>query len=441
MSQPANGKSLPIVAIIGRPNVGKSTLFNSITGSRRAITGDEYGITRDRLYREAEYDGKPFLLVDTGGMMPGEQDVIPREIVRQAETAIAEADVVVFVVDAQAGPTPLDEEIFSLVRKSGKKVRVAVNKVDIFRKADEALTFFSLGTDEVFPVSAEHRRGLDELLDAVTAGFPVVTERETSGVIRVAVVGRPNVGKSSLVNALLGEERMIVSDIPGTTRDSVDSMLEVEGRQICIVDTAGIRRKGKTHLQAEKISVIHARKHMESSDVALLLLDPVEGVTHLDAAIGGYAQESGNAVILCVNKSDLIPKGEAAIQELRAQVRQRMKFLDYAPLLTFSAKTGKNLHTIFPAVAHAWDCRNRRVTTGDLNRFFQAMLEKRRIEALSTADVGVKYLTQVGTAPPRFVLFVNRGKKLHFSEKRFVENQLRAFFDFYANPIFLRERS
>lgn len=436
-------RPVPVVVILGRPNVGKSTLFNALTGSRRAITGDEPGITRDRLYRQAEWDGKPFILVDTGGLLPGEDETIPREILRQARAALAEADAVLFVADAQTGPTALDEEIFAMIRKSGRKVLLLANKVDVRKLEAQAMAFYAMGAETVFPVSAEHRQGLDEMLDALTAGFQPAEPEEApaEGVVRLAVVGRPNVGKSSLVNALLGEERMIVSDIPGTTRDAVDTELDVDGRRFCLIDTAGIRRKGKTKLQAEKISVIQARKHMEKADVALLLLDPVEGVTHLDAVIAGYALESGNAVVLGVNKCDLMPRGESAVRELTRQVRSQMKFLDFAPLLFFSARTGRNLNRIFPVVLKAWEKRYHRVGTPDLNRFFHAMMEKRRIEALSTADIGVKYLTQVGTAPPTFLLFVRRGKRLHFSEKRFVENQLREFFDFYANPVVLRERS
>jgi GTP-binding protein len=290
---PATGVvGFPVVVILGRPNVGKSTLFNALVGSRRAIVGDEPGITRDRLYHEAGWRGRPFILVDTGGLLPDDKESMPREIMRQAEMALAEADAVLFIVDTQEGLNPLDVDISKIILRSGKPSFLVANKADSPNSQLAANAFYQLGMARVYPVSAEHHLGLDSLLDDLTSPFPEEPPPVgTAGEIRVAIIGRPNVGKSSVVNSMLGTERMIVSEIPGTTRDAVDTELELNGCRYRLIDTAGIRRKGKTKLKAEKISVIQARKHMENADLALLLLDPVEGVTHLDSVIAGYALE------------------------------------------------------------------------------------------------------------------------------------------------------
>jgi len=436
-----NAMNLPVVAVVGRPNVGKSTLFNRLVGSRRAIVGDEPGITRDRLYEMVDWDGRAFILVDTGGMIPDEKEIIPREILRHASLAIDEADAVLLVMDARVGVHPLDKEIHRLIRQAGKRCFLVANKVDVLQHEDLAMQFFELGAEAVYPVSAEHDRGVNELLDDVTADFPVLETAAPGDEIRVAVIGRPNVGKSSLVNRLLGTERVIVSDIPGTTRDAVDSRLLVDGVAYRLIDTAGIRRKGKTTEKSDKISVIMARKHLETTDIAILLLDPVEGITHMDATIAGYAVDSGAAVVLAINKADLLPPGEEPRHELVDQIRRRMKFLDYAPVLFFSAKTGRQVHKLFPLLQKAHQHRYLRIPTGALNQFFQRLMARRRIEALSQSDLGVKYLTQIRVAPPTFLLFTRRGQQLHFSEKRFIVNQLRKEFEFYANPLVLRQRS
>lgn len=428
------------MAIIGRPNVGKSTLFNSLIGSSRAIVGDEPGITRDRLYHDAEYEGKRFVVVDTGGMLPHEQEQIPREIVKQASLAIAEADAILFVVEAQTGLHSMDEEICRKILQSGKRFLTVVNKVDSTRMENEALQFYRLGVPEVYPVSAEHKRGLDRLLEDLTADFPRSDAEAAPAETRIAIIGRPNVGKSSLVNALVGAERVIVSEVPGTTRDAVDTALEVNGHRYRLIDTAGIRKKGKTHLAAEKISVIMARRHLAAADLAILLLDPLEGVTHMDATIAGYALESGKAIILGVNKLDLLPGGSAGVSALRQDIRDKLPFLDYAPMLFFVAKTGRRVTDLFPVFRKAEEHRRMRITTPELNQFYHQMLKQRSIDALPASGAGVKYMLQVRVAPPTFLMFVQRGKKLPESERRFVINQIRRRFEFFANPIQLIER-
>ena len=438
-----NESSLPIVAIVGRPNVGKSTLFNTLVGRRRAIVGDEPGITRDRIYHDVEWQGRRFVLVDTGGLLPDEEEQIPKEILKQASVAIAEAETVLFVVDSREGFHPLDAEIHRLLQKSGKRFLVLANKVDTPRLEGAAFSFYELGAEHVYPVSAEHQQGLGEMLADLTRDFPVAVAEEeapATGEIRVAVIGRPNVGKSSLVNALVGAERVIVSEIPGTTRDAVDTTLDVDGVRYRLVDTAGIRRKGKTRLMAEKLSVVLARKHMEQADIAILLLDPVEGVTHLDAAIAGYALETGTALILGVNKADLLKSAGRTAEEIRSELARKVRFLDYAPVVFFSAKTGKGVQKLFPLLRKAYEHRNMRIGTGRLNQFFHDMLARRQVGGLSQINLGVKYLTQIKVAPPTFLLFVKKGR-LHFSEERFVVNQLREAFEFYANPILLRQRA
>lgn len=433
-------KQVPVVAVVGRPNVGKSTLFNSIIGSRRAIVGDEPGMTRDRLYEGATWQGRSFLLVDTGGLIPDDRDLIPREILRQASVAIAEADTVIMVVDGRSGLNPLDKEIYRMILQSEKRHLVAVNKVDNTGQETAILPFYELGATTLYPVSAEHNRGLDELLDDLCVDFPPEEEGPETDEIRVAVIGRPNVGKSSLVNALVGTERVIVSDIPGTTRDVVDTTLTVDGVHYRLIDTAGIRRKGKTRLMADKLSVVMARKHLARADIAILLIDPEEGVTHMDATIAGYALESGKAIIIGINKIDLLDKGEEPRKNLESQLDAKLKFIEYAPVVFFSAKTGRNLNRIFPLLQKAYEHRHLRVSTGALNNFFHDLMRQRRIEALAQGDLGVKYLTQIKVAPPTFLLFVKRGYSLHFSEKRFVINNIRRKFEFYANPIHLVER-
>jgi GTP-binding protein len=472
--------AVPIVAIVGRPNVGKSTLFNRLVGSRRAIVGDEPGITRDRLYGNAEWRGRTMRIVDTGGIIPEEKDLIPSEIFRQARVALDEAAAVVLVVDGRTELAAPDMELARLLIRTGKPLFLAVNKVDSDKQTGLADDFHGLGIRNVFPVSAEHGRGIDDLLDAVLEVLPpseIVanieepttedtenTEKTQDGEesapseVKVAIIGHPNVGKSTLLNQLTGSSRAIVSPIPGTTRDAVDEVVERDGQKFRFIDTAGIRRKGKTHLMAEKLSVVMARKHLEAADIALLVIDATEGVSALDAAIAGYAHESGRSVIILVNKWDLVTSGEkkaisqskaARIQESkrptdRAAYEQRLryglKFLNYAPVLFISAATGKGVDKIFTELELVARERRKRISTGEMNRFLKHV-DFERASVPVRQRVKIYYLTQAGTSPPTFILFTDRAVKLHFSYERFLENQIRRAFGFVGTPIWIKNRA
>jgi GTP-binding protein len=439
----------PLVAIIGRPNVGKSTLFNRLTGSRKAIVGDEPGITRDRMYGIVEWNGQSFRLVDTGGIVPDDDAVIPANIFRQASQAINEAAAIVWVADARAGITPLDEELAVLLRNTGKPIFLAANKSESAKAENEAGEFFQFGFD-VVPVSAEHGNGVGDLLDDIfnVLEFSEEVEDEKSHKTRLAIIGRPNVGKSSLLNKLLGEERVIVSPIAGTTRDAIDTELTFEDHEFLLIDTAGIRRKGKTNEMAEKLSVIMARKALERADVALIVIDAVEGVTGLDATIAGYAVDEGCSVIIVVNKWDAVPDKETnTIYEFEDQLRQQMKFLDWAPIVTISALTGQRVTNLLPIAKRADEARNSRIQTSQLNRFFEEEIVQPKGGTAPSASRGgvsrlkVQFLTQAGIRPPLFILFTSGGRgELHFSYLRYVENRLRERFDFFATPIKLVER-
>ena len=445
-------RALPLVAIVGRPNVGKSTLFNRLAGQRRAIVGDEPGITRDRIYGEAEWNGRRFSIVDTGGIVPDDDAIIPANILKQASAAIDEAQALLWVVDARKGATPLDEELALLLRSTGKRVLVAANKADSARLDADAGEFFSFGFEDVFPVSAEHGNGLGEMLDALVAQFAEPSE-ETQDEnlpreVRLAIVGRPNVGKSSLLNRLLGEERVIVSPVAGTTRDAVDTLLEADGHKFRVIDTAGIRRKGKTDEMAEKLSVIMAKKSLERADVAIVVIDAADGVAALDANIAGYAHEAGCSIIIAVNKWDAVPDKETGTPaEFERNLRDKMKFLEWAPVLTISALTGQRVERILPLVLRANEARNRRIPTSQLNDFFERNVSQPRGGGAPAPVKGgvsrlhVQYMTQISVRPPRFVVFTAGGKPgLHFSYERYLMNRLREEFDFFATPIRLVER-
>ena len=440
----------PLVAIIGRPNVGKSTLFNRLTGSRRAIVGDEPGITRDRIYGDVEWKSRVFELVDTGGIVPDDEAIIPANIFRQAGFAINSAQAIIWVVDARAGVTPLDEEIAVLLRNIGKPIFVAANKSESRRVEDEAGEFYRFGFD-VTHLSAEHGTSIGDLLDQVSdvLHFEGNAAEECGEAINLAIIGRPNVGKSSLLNKILGEERVIVSPIAGTTRDAVDTEMKVDGQKLTLIDTAGIRRKGKTTEIAEKLSVIMAKKALERADVAILVIDAVEGVTGLDANIAGYAVDSGCSVIIAVNKWDAIAeKGTNTIYEFERNLRRQMKFLDWAPMIAISALTGQRVQKILPLVVRANEARNLRVPTSQLNRFFEENISQPRGGTAPAPVKGgvsrlkVQYITQGGIRPPLFVLFTSGGSRagLHFSYLRYLENRLRDEFGFFATPIRLKER-
>jgi GTP-binding protein len=420
--------SLPVVAIVGRPNVGKSTLFNAILGQRRAIVGDEPGITRDRIHGEAAHRGRRFELIDTGGILPKRDELIPSEIFRQAGVALERAEHIVFLIDGRSEITAADRELAQLLRRLGRPVSLAVNKIDTASR--EALTheFYELGLADLFPVSAEHRLGIDELLDHVTAGFPVSEPSEggaTHEPVKVAIIGRPNVGKSTLLNTLVGEERAIVSPVAGTTRDAVDQRIVAGEMEYIFVDTAGIRRKGKTRLMAEKLSVVMARRHIRMANVVLLILDATEGVVGLDATIAGYAHEDGRAAIVCVNKWDAAP--DKSRKKFVEKVRDALKFLDYAPVVFLSAKTGAGVSRLLPLIGQVYDSASRRISTGELNRFIEGL----RLEP----DLKVLYVTQPSVRPPTFVLFTARPGKLHFSTERYFINRLRERFGFLGTPI------
>ncbi len=440
----------PLVAIIGRPNVGKSTLFNRLTGTRRSIVGDEPGITRDRIFGDVEWRSRTFELVDTGGIVPDDEAIIPANIFKQAGFAIEKSQAIIWVVDARAGVTPLDEEISNFLRNIGKPVFIAANKAESRKVEDEAAEFFRFGFD-LTPLSAEHGTSVGDLLDKVCDSLDFSDEPEETGAreIRLAIIGRPNVGKSSLLNAILGEERVIVSPIAGTTRDAIDTDLELDGQRYRLIDTAGIRRKGKTTEMAEKLSVVMARKALERADVAVLVIDAVEGVANLDASIAGYAVDSGCSIILAVNKWDAVAEKDTnTIYEFERGIRRQMKFLDWAPIIPISALTGQRVTKILPLAAQAHEARNLRVPTSQLNRFFEENISQPRGGTAPAPVKGgvsrlkVQYITQGAVRPPLFVLFTSGGSKagLHFSYLRYVENRLRESFGFFATPIRLKER-
>jgi GTP-binding protein len=479
------------VAIVGRPNVGKSTLFNRLTRSRRSIVGDEPGITRDRIYGEYEWAGRRFRLVDTGGIVPNDPELIPTEVYAQAKVALAEADALVLVVDARTELASPDYDLARLLIRGGKPVFLAVNKVEGEAMALAAENFRRLGLRNVFAISSEHGLGIGDLLDAVSEAIPAPNEAELSEdevqaaqeaepedfyeevpldaqsldaqllhrthgeyeqhETSVAIIGRPNVGKSTLLNALTGTSRAIVSPLPGTTRDAVDEVVEFEGSRFRFVDTAGIRRKGKTHLMAEKMSVVMARRHLEAADVALLVLDATDGVTAADATIGGYAHESGRSVIILVNKWDAVTTGRTdgkppADREIFVgQLRTVLKYLSYAPVIFLSAlegtsPEGKGMARVLHEVKAVAAERRKRVSTGQMNRFLER-IDFQRAPVPMAKRVRIFYMTQAAVAPPTFVLFTDRDIKLHFSFERFLENQIREAFGFKGTPIWFKVRA
>ena len=426
--------TLPVVVIIGRPNVGKSTLFNALLGQRRSIVGDEPGITRDRIEGEASYLGRRFELIDTGGIIPNDAEMIPAEILKQAHVALAQAAQIIFLIDGRTEITGADRDLAKMLRKLGKPVTLAVNKIDATSREDLAHEFHSLGFRDLFPISSEHRIGFDELLEHVTKDFKGGEGGEEpkpeTRPIKVAIIGRPNVGKSTLLNALVGQERAIVSPVAGTTRDAVDQSLVHEGVEYVFVDTAGIRRKGKTKLMAEKLSVVMARRHIRMANVVVLVLDGTEKVAALDATIAGYAHEEGRALILCVNKWDAA--GEKGKRKFTEEIRDELKFLEYAPIAFVSAKTGMGVKRLFGMIREAYESASKRVTTGELNRFIE-MLEFDR-------DMKIYYMTQASVRPPTFVAFTDKAKDLHFSSERFLINQLRKRFGFEGTPIRIKAK-
>lgn len=461
-------EKLPSLVIVGRPNVGKSTLFNRLTGTRRAIVTDEPGITRDRIYGKAEWEGRVLEVVDTGGIIPDDKALIPIEILRQARVAIENAALLVLVVDSSAGLIPLDQELARLLRTTGRPFVVAANKVDSAMQQGNASAFCALGVP-VFPIAAEHGTGVDDLLDAALEqikGQDVHGQPEEKKLVEIAIIGRPNVGKSTLLNRMAGEERSIVSPIPGTTMDSVDTDVDHRGRTYRFVDTAGIRRKGKTNLVAEKLSVVMARRGLERADVAILVIDGEQGVTQGDATIASYAEQSGRSVIIVVNKWDLAveaaqraaeegaktAKGEAKhaedgkparreidkgqlLFEYEKMVKDKFKFLSYAPIVFLSAKTGERAQKLYPLIDEVAAARVRKIPTPELNRWLKEEVDLGRASNPNARPVRIYYITQAKIAPPVFLLFTNQKKPLHFGFERFLENQLRAKWDFLGTPV------
>ncbi len=432
------------VAIVGRPNVGKSTLFNRLCGTRKAIVGDEPGITRDRIYGSVSWNGRNIEILDTGGMVPDVEDVIPQKILEQVEKAISESHLLLLMVDGRAGVTAPDEQLLPILRRAGKPIWVVANKIDVPELEAHAAAFYAFGAEELFPVSAEHGRGIGELLDAMAerAGDGSLgAHPEPAQEIAVAVVGRPNVGKSSLVNRLLGVERAIVSEIPGTTRDSFDTLLVRDGVRYRVIDTAGIRRKGRTEARTEKISVVMARKNLERADVALLLVDAEEGVTKLDSAIGGYADEAGCSVVVVLNKWDKVEKDQRTVEEYTDAIRRRMKYLSYAPVVTVSALTGQRVSKLFALIKAGWESRHIHVPTGLLNNIFAPDLAQQWTTNNPGQDLNIRYITQARSSPPTFVVFTKGSKPLHFSTERYLINQLRERFGFDGTPVRIRQRA
>ncbi len=506
---PPPAENLPVIAIVGRPNVGKSTLFNRLTRTRRSIVGDEPGITRDRIYGVAEFEGRRVTVVDTGGILPDDPEIIPEAIYRQARVAIEEALAILFVVD---GRTPLaapDLQLAQLLLRSGKPVLLLVNKIETDQQLRDLGPYYELGLQPVFPVSAEHNHGLEEVRDYLRPLLPpeefaadeqasaaaLVSEERPRGsqrslrraaraaaataeaekgvaplpeggsgaaheateaggeerrpsaivaagadaICSIAIIGRPNVGKSTLLNQLTGEERSIVSDIAGTTRDAVDALIERSGRRYRLIDTAGIRRKGKTKLMAEKLSVVMARKHLEQADVALIVLDASEGVVALDATIAGYASEGYKSCVLVVNKWDLAQERGLERKEFEQLVRDRFKFLAFAPVVFLSAQRGQGMGRLFTEIDKVARERRRRVSTAELNRFL-AVADFDRAPVPISLRLRIYYISQVAVSPPTFVLFVDKARPLHFSYQRYLENQLRRAFGFAGTPILIKTK-
>jgi GTP-binding protein len=433
-----------IVAIVGRPNVGKSTLFNRLTQSRQAIVEDFPGVTRDRLYAPCDWNGRDFTLVDTGGIvLDKEGDTIEAHVTRQAELAIKEADVIVFVTDVTDGVTGSDEEVAEKLRRVNKPVLLAVNKVENLKREEEALEFWALGLPNLITVSAEHGMGTGDLLDAVVENLRRADEEhvEDETLIRVAVIGRPNAGKSSLVNAILGEERVIVSNVAGTTRDAIDVLVEKGEDRFLLIDTAGMRRRGKVEQGVERYSVMRALRAVERANVVLMVVDAEDGVTDQDQKIIGYANENGKACIVVVNKWDLVEKDEKTMDTFRNQVKTRLAFMDYAMVAFLSAKTHQRVHKLLPMIKEAAQNHARRITTGELNNLVREAYALNPPPSDKGRRLKIFFATQPHVAPPGFVFFVNDRDLVHFSYKRYLENRLRETYNFEGTPMRLYFRN
>jgi len=425
----------PIVAIVGRPNVGKSTLFNRMTRSRKALVDDLPGVTRDRIYGDARWDDTSFTLVDTGGFSDFESDGFGALVRYQVMQAIEEADAIVMLCDGREGATPIDTDLVHQLRQSSKPIFYGVNKIDGPRHESVLSDFSVLGVAPLYPVSAEHGYGVHDLLDALTAVLPRSTPEAASDRIRLAVIGRPNVGKSSLINRLLRDERLVVSEIPGTTRDAVDTICKVNNKEYVLIDTAGIRRKGRVRKKLEKFSIIKALRSLNRCHIALVMMDAVEGVTDQDVRIGGYALERGRGCIILLNKWDLVEKDSKTAERYVNEVKDRLKFLGFAPILTISALTGQRAFKIFDWVETVYEQYTARISTGRLNRTFEAIINRHQPPSYRRRRIKFYYATQVSAAPPRFVCFVNYPEGIHFTYERYIINRLREGLGLDRTPI------
>ena len=415
----------PVVAIIGRPNVGKSTFFNRITRSRNAIVDDFPGVTRDRNYSDATWNNVVFTLVDTGGFLSNDKDNFANEIHIQVLQAIEDADVIILLMDGKAGMSPHDRDVVEILRTTAQPVFYAVNKIDGLEQETNLYDFYSLGIKKMYPVSAEHRYGVYDFLDDLILAFPESAPEQTEDMIKLAVVGRPNVGKSSLINRILGEKRLLVSDIPGTTRDAIDSVCTINGKSYLLIDTAGIRRKGKVSKKIEKFSVIKALKSLDRCDVALIVMDANEGITEQDITVAGYAFEKKCSCIMLINKWDLIEKDSKTVKRYYEQLRMESKFLSFAPAITISALTGLRVPKIFTYVDEVYSQYAARITTGQLNRIIELAIKKTEPSLYRGKRLKFYYATQVTAKPPTFVCFVNYPDAVHFSYKRYLINRIR----------------
>jgi len=433
----------PVAAIVGRPNVGKSTLFNKIAGKRISIVEDTPGVTRDRIYTEVEWLDKKFTLIDTGGIEPYSEDIILIQMKRQAEIAIEMADVIAFLVDGQEGITPADEEVANMLRKSKKKIVLVVNKIDASKYKDNVYEFYNLGLGEPVGISAAQALGLGDMLDEILKGFPEGDDDDYDELtIKVAVVGKPNVGKSSLVNKIIGEERVIVSDVPGTTRDAIDTPFEIGEDKYVFIDTAGMRKRKKVFENIERYSVVRSLTAIERADVCLILIDAIEGVTEQDTKIAGYVNEQGKGAIIVVNKWDLIEKNDKTMNKFIEDIRRELPFMAYAPTIFISALTGQRVVKVLELVKYVANQNAMRISTGMVNDVINEAVLMNQPPITGGRRLKILYITQVATKPPTFALFVNDPNAMHFSYERYLENQLRKSFGFEGTPIrfLLRQR-
>lgn len=431
----------PIVAMVGRPNVGKSTLFNRLAGKRISIVQDTPGVTRDRVYAEAEWLTHTFTMIDTGGIEPERNDIIVQQMRRQANIAIETADVIVFIVDGKEGLTAADHEVAAMLRKSKKPIVLVVNKVDSLKEEDNAWEFYNLGIGDPITISASQGLGLGDMLDRVVENFDSsIYDQDEDEYIRIAMIGKPNVGKSSLINKLLGEERVIVSEVAGTTRDAIDSELETEEGKFILIDTAGLRRKSKVKEEIERYSVVRTYAAIERADVCILMIDAQEGITEQDEKIIGYAHEMRKAIMIIVNKWDLVEKDDKTLDNFKKDLQSKLKFINYAEYLFISALTGQRTHKVLQMARKCYDNYNKRVSTGILNDVISKAVLMKEPPVVGLKRMKIYYATQVATRPPKFVFFVNDSEAKHFSYERYIENQLRDSFDFKGTGIQIEYR-